>query len=119
MNVDTQFPHSHTAAMPARPPQSKAEQVSSRPVEQPHHDEPSNNQTNRDVNQTETRKETRRPEGESRTIRQESELSQEEKRELDKLKARDREVRARGLASRLGRLGSAAPRGVPLRGNRV
>ncbi len=98
MNVDTQFPPAPLATLPGRPSQAKADQASARPVDRPHHIEPGNNQDRQNGGQIEARKETERPSNEARVARQESELNGEERRELDKLKARDREVRAHEAA---------------------
>ena len=98
MNVDTQFPQAAVSTLPARPVQARPDQVSARPVDRPHHDEPSNNQTRPDARPTHTRQETTRADSENGGVRRESELSAEEKRELDKLKARDSEVRAHEAA---------------------
>ncbi len=98
MNVDTQFPQPPLAALPVRPAQAGAEQASTRPVDRPHHNEPADNQNKQSASQTEAQKDSRRPSHEARSVRQESELNAEEKDDLEKLKARDREVRAHEAA---------------------
>ena len=98
MNVDTQFPQAPVAALPARPSQASADQASARPVDRPHHNEPADNKSKQGASQTDAHKETRPPSHEARSVRQESELNAEEKRELENLKARDREVRAHEAA---------------------
>ena len=98
MNVDTQFPQAPAATLPSRPPPSKPDQASARPVDRPHHNEPADNQSRQNAGQTEAQKETPRPSDEARSLRQESELSAEEKRALENLKSRDREVRAHQAA---------------------
>lgn len=100
MNVDSQFPTTPLAAFPARPTKGANEQASARPVDRPHHNEaPTNNTRHKgEPVQAEARKDAERPPAENKTVRQESELSQEEKRNLEQLKARDREVRAHEAA---------------------
>jgi hypothetical protein len=98
MNVDTQFPQAPLATLPSRPLPSKADQASARPVDRPHHNEPADNQSRGNTGQTEAHKEPPRPSHEARSVRQESELNAEEKRDLENLKARDREVRAHEAA---------------------
>jgi hypothetical protein len=100
MNVDAPFPHFPFSALPGRPVANRSEQASARPVERPHHDEPANNQTRQDTRPTDSPKDGRQPAGENRLVRQESELSADEKRELEQLKARDREVHAHEAAHR-------------------
>lgn len=98
MNVDPNIPQAPFSVLPTRPVQQTAGPASARPVDRPHHSEPSNNQQKPDSGQIEARKDNERPSAETRTVRQESELSQEEKRDLERLKARDREVRAHEAA---------------------
>jgi hypothetical protein len=94
MNVDTQFPQVPLATLPSRAPHTRPDQASARPVDRPHHDEPANNRSKQGADQAEARKDSQQPSPEARSIRQESELNAEEKRALERLKARDREVRA-------------------------
>ncbi len=98
MNVDTQFPQAAVSTLPTRPVQARPDQVSARPVDRPHHDEPTNNQTRPDTRPSDSQQETRRPDQDNHNPRQATELSAEEKRELEKLQARDREVRAHEAA---------------------
>ena len=100
MNVDPPFPHMPFAALPGRPTQAPPDRASARPVERPHHNEPANNETRRDNRPLDADAQHRkpRPDNENRTVRQEAELSREEKRELEQLKSRDREVRAHEAA---------------------
>lgn len=98
MNVDSQLPTTPLAAFPARPVKSTSEQASARPVDRPHHNEASNNQHKGEPAPAEARKDAERPTAESRTVRQESELNQQEKRAVEQLQARDREVRAHEAA---------------------
>jgi len=93
MNVDTQFLQAPLVPLPGRPAQAGPDQASARPVDRPHHNEPSNNQSKQGADQADARKEGQHSSHETRSVRQESELNAEEKRELEKLKARDREVR--------------------------
>jgi hypothetical protein len=68
-------------------------------VERPLQDEAANNNRDkRNTNPAEAQKENQRPDSENRTVRRESELTNEEKRELQQLKQRDREVRAHEAA---------------------
>ena len=99
MNIDASLPQAPLAALPNRPVSNRADQASARPVDRPHHSEaPQNQPDQRNTRQAEARGTTEQPPGEARTVRQESELSQEEKRDLEQLKARDREVRAHEAA---------------------
>ena len=98
MNVDTQFPPAPLATLPNRPSQGRSDQASTRPVDRPHHSEPANNQNREHAERNGVHKDTAQRSPEARSVRQESELSAEEQRELDKLKARDREVRAHEAA---------------------
>jgi len=98
MNVDTQFPQAPLATLAVRPLQGRAEQASARPVDRPHHDEPANNHARQHESQTEAHKESQRPSQEARSGRQESEFNAEEKRKLEELRARDREVRTHEAA---------------------
>jgi len=98
MNVDTQFPQAPLATLAVRPLQGRAEQASARPVDRPHHDEPANNHARQHESQTEAHKESQRPAQEARSGRQESEFNAEEKRKLEELRARDREVRTHEAA---------------------
>ena len=98
MNVDTQFPQAPLATLAGRPLQGRAEQASARPVDRPHHDEPANNHTRKHESQTEAHEESPRPSHEARSGRQESEFNAEEKRKLEELRARDREVRTHEAA---------------------
>ena len=98
MNVDAQFPQSPIAALPNRPLQTQADQVAARPVDKADQDEPSNNRTGTDARETEAQKASRQPESESHGAQQESDLSADEKKQLEQLQARDREVRAHEAA---------------------
>lgn len=98
MNVDAQFPQSPIAALPNRPLQTQADQVAARPVDKADQDEPSNNRTGTDARETEAQKASRQSENESHGARQESDLSADEKKQLEQLQARDREVRAHEAA---------------------
>ncbi len=98
MNVDAQFPQAPIAALPNRPLQTQADQAAVRPVDKADQDEPSNNRTGTDARETEAQKVSRQPENEARGPRQESELNTEKQKQLEQLKARDREVRAHEAA---------------------
>jgi len=100
MNVDASIPQAPFAALPNRPVTNQTEQTSARPVDRPHHTEaPNNKQENpQNTRQADNRDDSKQPRAETRTVRQESELSQDEKRELEQLKNRDREVRAHEAA---------------------
>ena len=98
MNVDTQFPQAPLVTLPGRTPQARTDQASVRPVDRPHHDEAANNQSRQSADQARLRKEGQQTSPESRDVRQASELDASERRELEKLKARDREVRAHETA---------------------
>lgn len=98
MNVDAHISQAAYTATPQRPLHTSAEQQSARPVDRPHHDEAPDNRSRQDRLPGEAEKEAQRPAGEQRTVRQESELDAQAKRELEQLKARDREVRAHEAA---------------------
>ncbi len=100
MNIDTQFSQAPIAALPVRPVQTRSDQETERPVDKSGRDEPVNNQTSPDSRETETQKASRQPENETRGEgnRQQTDLSSEEKQQLDQLQARDREVRAHEAA---------------------
>ncbi|HED19636.1 MAG TPA: hypothetical protein ENI74_09065 [Gammaproteobacteria bacterium] len=98
MNVDAQFPQAPVAAIPNRPPQTQPDQAAARPVDKADKDEPSNNRTETDARETEAKKASRRSGNEARGPRQETELNSDEKKQLEQLKARDREVRAHEAA---------------------
>jgi len=97
MNVDTQFQHALPTATPTRSVHDQPDQASARPVERPHHDEAADNDTRQGRTQTEVQRDPNHPPERGR-IRQEAELSGQEKRELENLQARDREVRAHEAA---------------------
>jgi hypothetical protein len=98
MNVDAQLPQAPIAVATNRPLQTRADQAAARPVDKADQDEPSNNRTGPEARETEAQKASRQPEHEARGARQESELSAEEKKQLEQLQARDREVRAHEAA---------------------
>ncbi len=113
MNVDAQFPQAPIAAVPNRPLQTQPDQAAARPVDKADQDEPANNRTGPDARETEAQKASRQPENEARGARQESELSTEEKKQLEELKTRDREVRAHEAAHKAA-AGSLARGGASL-----
>lgn len=98
MNVDAQFPQAPIAAQPTRSLQAQAEQTTVRPVDKSDKDASANNQTGTDARQTEAQKAADRPAGEARDGRPETELDGDEKKQLQQLQARDREVRAHEAA---------------------
>lgn len=99
MNIDPLSAQLPAAAIPARSVHTAPDQASNRPVERPHHGEAADNQNRNGAAASDTSKNAQQPAGEqSRSVRQESELTPEEKRAVDKLKARDREVRAHETA---------------------
>jgi len=98
MNVDSQFPQSPVAVFPNRPLQEQTDQAATRPVDKADQDEPSNNRTGTDARETEAQKASRQPESEARGARQETELSADEKQQVEQLQSRDREVRAHEAA---------------------
>ena len=98
MNVDAQFPPAPFAGIPHRPAQRPAEQTTTRPVERPHHDEAAGKQTGQQSEQVAERKPADQQAPAGRTPGQEAELSPDEKREVEQLQARDREVRAHEAA---------------------
>jgi len=72
MNVDTQFPPAPIAALAGRPAQARADQASARPVDRPHHNEPTDNQSRQGAGQTEAHKEARQPLHEAPGLRRQS-----------------------------------------------
>ncbi len=98
MNVDAQFPPAPFAGTPHRPAQRPAEQTTTRPVERPHHDEAAGKQTGQQSEQVAERKPADQQAPAGRNPGQETELSPDEKREVEQLQARDREVRAHEAA---------------------
>ena len=98
MNVDAQFPPAPFAGTPHRPAQRPAEQTTTRPVERPHHDEAAGKQTGQQSEQVAERKPADQQAPAGRTPGQQTELSPDEKREVEQLQARDREVRAHEAA---------------------
>lgn len=98
MNIDTQFPQPIAPAISQRPPDKPVEQATTRPVENPRpsdgiSDKPQR-KTDKSHNEDEqlSRKET------GGSPRNDSELTEDEKAEVEKLRARDREVRAHEAA---------------------
>jgi hypothetical protein len=108
MNVDTQFPQAPLATLLSRPLQTRAEQASARPVDRPPHKEAANNHSREHGSQTEAHKELRRPQQGAHGARPAAELNTEEKRELEQLRARDREVRAHEAAHKAQKVRRAA-----------
>ncbi len=97
MNVDTQFQHALPTVAPTRSVHQQPDQASARPVERPHHDEAADNDPRKRGAETDVQRDPRQP-TEQGSVRQEAELSGEEKRQLEALQARDREVRAHEAA---------------------
>jgi hypothetical protein len=99
MNIDPRSPQLPPLAIPARSVHTPSDQASSRPVERPHHGEAPDNQGRKDNTASETGKEPRQqPSDNNRSVRRETDLTPEQQRELEKLRARDREVRAHEAA---------------------
>ncbi|MCO6412272.1 MAG: hypothetical protein J5I92_05970 [Thiogranum sp.] len=96
MNTDPLSPQLPPVAIPVRSVHTSPDQASSRPVERPHHGEAADNQNRNGTASSDAARDPRQqqPANHNRSLRQESELTPEEKREIDKLKDRDREVRA-------------------------
>ena len=97
MNVDTQFQHAFPTVALTRSVHQQPDQASARPVERPHHDEAAENDPRKRGGETGVQRDPRQP-TEQGGVRQEAELSGEEKRQLEELRARDREVRAHEAA---------------------
>jgi hypothetical protein len=97
MNVDTQFQHAFPTVAPTRSVHQQPDQASARPVERPHHDEAAENDPRKRGGETGVQRDPRQPTEQGR-VRQEAELSHQEKRQLEELQARDREVRAHEAA---------------------
>lgn len=100
MNTDPLSPQLPPVAIPARSVHTPPDQASSRPVERPHHGEAADNHNRNGTASSEAARDPERqePANHNHSLRQQSELTPEEKRELDKLKVRDREVRAHEAA---------------------
>jgi len=99
MNVDTQLQHALATIAPTRSVHQQPDQASARPVERPHHDEAAENDTRQRGAETQQQRDPRQP-TEQGHVRQQADLSGEEKRQLDNVQARDREVRAHEAASK-------------------
>jgi hypothetical protein len=111
MNTDPLSPQLPPVAIPARSVHTPPDQASSRPVERPHHGEAADNQNRNGMASSEATKNAHQPPANhNRSTRQESELTPEEKRELEKRKTRDSEVRAPEAAHKnaAGRMEAAA-----------
>lgn len=98
MNIDTQAQPFAAIASPTRAVHKPAEQISNRPVERPHRTEAAKNQGHEEIAPSDKRPDQSHPGGHNRNSGQEAEVSSEEKRELGRLAARDREVRAHEAA---------------------
>ncbi len=102
MNVDSQFPPASLVGTPQQPAQRPAEQVSTRPVDQPQRDEATSNQTRQENERVAERPPTdqRTPTdgAERQNSKPATEPTSDETRELEQLKSRDREVRAHEAA---------------------
>ena len=98
MNVDTQFPPAPITPLAGRPTQARSDQDSARPVDRPHHVEPANNHRQQKAGHAPNSEEQRRAADQPPAARPESELSAEQKRELEQLRSRDRAVRAHEAA---------------------
>lgn len=97
MNVDTQFQPVLVTATPTRSVHQQPDQASARPVERPHHDEAADNQAREQADRSKVQSDPRHP-PEREAARQQSELSEDEQRQLQALQTRDREVRAHEAA---------------------
>jgi len=98
MNVDAQFPPAAFAGTPHRPAQRPADQATTRPVDRPHHDEATGKQTGQDSARAAERKPADQQPPADKPPARETELSADEKRKVEQLQARDREVRAHEAA---------------------
>ncbi len=97
MNIDAQFPQPLAPALSQRPLDKPVEQTTTRPVENPRPSDEISDKPQREASKTRNEEEVSGNE-DGRTPRNESELSEDEKAEVEKLRTRDREVRAHEAA---------------------
>ncbi|MDT8386696.1 MAG: putative metalloprotease CJM1_0395 family protein [Thiogranum sp.] len=98
MNIDTQAQPFAAIASPTRAVHKPAEQISNRPVERPHHTEAAQHQGHKEIAPSDKRPDQSPPDGNNRSSGQDADFSSEEKQALERLAARDREVRAHEAA---------------------
>jgi len=98
MNVDSQFPQPLAPVPVQRPLDKPVEQTTTRPVDNPKSAEAATNKPQQETDKPRNEKQNARNQEATNTKRPESELSQEDKAELEKLRARDQEVRAHEAA---------------------
>lgn len=98
MNVDSQFPQPLAPQPIQRPIDKPVEQVITRPVDNPKSVDPAANKPEQDSAKPRNEEQNTRSNDATRAPRSETELSQDEQAELDKLRSRDREVRAHEAA---------------------
>ncbi len=98
MNIDAQFPQPLAPALSQRPLDKPVEQTTTRPVENPRPSDGATDKPQREA--TKARNEDRNTPADDtrRNPRSDAELSEDEKAEVEKLRARDREVRAHEAA---------------------
>jgi hypothetical protein len=98
MNVDSQFPQPLAPVPVQRPLDKPVEQTTTRPVDNPKSADPAANKPQQDTVKPRNEEQNSHNQDTANGKRPESELSQEEKAKLDKLRARDQEVRAHEAA---------------------
>lgn len=98
MNVDSQFPQPLAPVPHQRPLDKPVEQTTTRPVDNPKSADAATNKPQQDADKARNEEKHAHHQDTANTKRPEAELSEEEKAELEKLRARDREVRAHEAA---------------------
>jgi len=98
MNVDSQFPQPLAPVPHQRPLDKPVEQTTTRPVDDPKSAEAATGKPHQNDEKTRNEERHAHHQDAANAKRPESELSEEEKAELEKLRARDREVRAHEAA---------------------
>ncbi len=98
MNIDSQFPQPLVPEPVQRPIDKPVEQVITRPVDNPKSADPAANRPDQDSAKPRNEEQASRQDDASRSPRSETELSEEDKARLEKMRARDREVRAHEAA---------------------
>ncbi|TCK16964.1 SprA family protein [Thiogranum longum] len=98
MNIDTQFPQPLAPALSQRPLDKPVEQTTTRPVENPRPSDGITDKPQREAAKSRNEDPKTSANDNSRAPRNDAELNQDEKAEVEKLRARDREVRAHEAA---------------------
>jgi hypothetical protein len=98
MNIDAQFPQPLAPALSQRPLDKPVEQTTTRPVDNPGPADGTTDKPQREATKTRNEDQKASDNNAARTPRSDTELNEEEKAEVEELRARDREVRAHEAA---------------------